>query len=115
MVLNLEEVILTEDPLVLARNLLRAGLVTLEQPAGYLAAEAARERDQPLRVFGQQGLVDARLVVIALEVRQAGELDQVAIALQVLDEQDQVMRIAVGSSFLLVAGTGGAVDLLADE
>jgi len=66
-------------------------------------------------MFGQQCLVDARLVVIALEVRQAGELDQVAIALQVLDEQDQVMRIAVGPSFLLVAGTSGDIDLLADD
>ena len=72
MVLDLEEVVLTEHPLVLDGRLLRPRLVTLEQAAGHLAAEAARERDQSLRVLGQQGLVDARLVVVPLEVRQTG-------------------------------------------
>ncbi len=115
MILDLEEVVLAEHPLIFTGHLLRASLVTLEKPGRHLPTEAARERDQPLRVFGEQRFVDARFVVVALEVRQAGKLNQVAIAFDVLDEQDQVMRIAIGPAFLLVAGTGGDVDLLADD
>src|ERR1700730_11309892 len=66
-------------------------------------------------ILAEHRLVDARFVVVPLEVRQAGKPDQVPIAFEVLDEQDQVMRIAVGPAFLLVAGTGGDVDLLADD
>src|ERR1700731_59487 len=50
-----------------------------------------------------------------LGVGQAGKVDEVPIAFEVLDEQDQVMRIAIGPAFLLVSGTGGDVDLLADD
>ena len=114
-VLDLEKVVIAEDPLVFAGHLLRARLVPLEQPARHFPAEAARERDQALCMFSEQRLVDAGAVVVALEMRQAGKLDQVAIAFQVLDEQDQVMGIAVGPSFLLVPGTGGDVNLLADD
>ena len=115
MVLDLEEVVLTEHPLVLDGRLLRPRLVTLEQAAGHLAAEAARERDQSLGVLGQQGLVDSRLVVVPLEVRQAGKLDEVAIAGQIFDQQDQVIRITIGSAFLLVARARRDVSLLADN
>ena len=52
MVLDLEEKVLPEDPLVLERRVLGAGLVTLEQPAGHLPTKAARERDQALRMLG---------------------------------------------------------------
>jgi hypothetical protein len=52
--------------------------------------EAARERDQPLRVALEQLPVDARLVVITLEVGRRGELDQVRVAGVVGREQRQV-------------------------
>ncbi len=114
-VLDLEEVVITEHALVFAGNLLRTGVVTLEKPARHLPAEAAGERDQPLRMLGEQRLVDPRLVVVPLEVRQAGELDQVAVTFQVLDEQDQVVGIAVGPSFLLMARATRDVGLLPDD
>jgi hypothetical protein len=52
--------------------------------------EAARERDQSLRVALEQLPVDARLVVVALEVAGRGELDQVAVAGVVLGQQREV-------------------------
>ena len=79
-VLDLEEVVVTEHPLILEGRLFGAGFVGVEQPAGHLAAQAAGERDQTLGMLGEQRLIDARLVVIPLEVRQAGELDEVAVA-----------------------------------
>jgi len=90
------------DLLVLESHLLGPRLVSSEEPRRHLAAEAAGQRDESIRVLGKQRLVDARLVVIALEVRPAGEHDQVAVAGQVLDQEDQVVRIPVGASLLLV-------------
>ena len=52
--------------------------------------EAAGERDQALRVSGEELPVDARLVVVALEVPERGELDQVRVALVRLGEEGQV-------------------------
>ena len=113
-VLDLQEIIVAEHLLVLAGRLLGSRLVTLQQAAGDFAAKAAGQRDQPFGVLGEQRLVDPGLVVIPLQVREAGERDQVAIAGQVLDQKDQVVRVPVGSAFLLVSRAGGDVRLLAD-
>src|ERR1700694_1167491 len=114
-VLDLEEVVVAEHSLVFAGGLLRACLVTLEQPACHLATEAARERDESLGVLGQEGFVGPGLVAIPLAGGQARKLDEVPIAGQVLDEQDQVIGIPVGSAFFLVARASRDVGLLADD
>ena len=55
------------------------------------ACQAAGERNQALLVRRQQFLVDARLVVVALQVGLGGELDQVLVAGFVFGQQNQVV------------------------
>ena len=59
------------------------------------ARQAAGERDQPARVALQQLEVDARLVVVALEVAGRDELDEVVVAGRVLGQQRQVRPVAL--------------------
>ena len=56
--------------------------------------ETARKRHDALRMSLEELPVDARLVVVALEVAERGELDEVAVALVRLGEQRQV-RVAL--------------------
>ncbi len=72
--------------------------------------ETARQRDQALRVTGQELPVDPRLVVVALEVAGRGEPDQVLVALVRLGEQREV-RIALRQRLPVVTD----VDLAADH
>ena len=64
----------------------------------------------PLRVPLEQLPVDARLVVVALEVAERGELDQVRVALVRLGEDGQV-----GVALLLPVAVVGDVDLAAHD
>ncbi len=68
-------------------RVLRAALREL---AGDAAREAARERDDALRVTLEELPVDARLVVVALEVTERRQLDEVRVTLVRLGEQGQV-------------------------
>ena len=74
------------------------------------SGEAAGERDQPLRVGLEQLPVDARLVVVALEVGRRGELDQVAVA-GVVGGEEREVGVALG----LGAAVVGDVDLAAEQ
>ena len=56
-----------------------------------VAAQAGRHRDQTLGVPREQVLVDARLVVEAVQVPGRDQLDEIAIAFLVFAEQDQVV------------------------
>ena len=67
---------------------------TLLERLADTAREAARQRHDALRVPLEQLPVDTRLVVVALEVAERGELDEVAVALVRLGEQRQV-RVAL--------------------
>ena len=91
----------------------RGGVVAVAQQHRRLAAHAARERDEALVVLAEQLPVGARLVVVALEVRRRGELDEVLVAGLVARQQREV-RVA-----LLDAGAavpvGGDVELEADD
>ncbi len=86
-----------------------AGAVLLERLAD-TARQAARQRDHAGRVPLEQFPVDARLVVVALEVAEARELDQVRVARVVCGEQREV-RVAL----LLDVAILGDVDLAADD
>ena len=74
------------------------------------AGEAAGERDQAARVALEQLPVDARLRVVALEVAERAELDQVRVAGVRLGQQRQV-RVAARARVAVV----GDVDLAADD
>ena len=85
------------------------GPVLLERLAD-AAREAAGERDQPRRVRLEQLPVDARLRVVALEVAERGELDQVRVAVVRLGEERQVRVAARAGAAIL-----GDVDLAAEN
>ena len=110
-VLHLDvDLLLAEDrrqPVELALGV--GGAAFLERLAD-AAREAAGERDQALAVPLEQLPVDARLVVVALEVAEARELDQVPVALGRLGEERQV-RVAL----LLGLAVVGDVDLAAED
>ena len=79
-----------EDVLVLAGE--RAGgvpVLGLERP-GDLAAEARGQADEALAVPGEVLAVDARLVVVAVDVGVGDQPAQVLVAGPVLGQEDQV-------------------------
>ena len=67
-----------------------------------IAAQAGRERDQPLGVLRQQILVDAGLVVEAIQKTGGNQPDQVPVTLLVFAEENQVI-VAVRFAADLVA------------
>src|SRR5213079_2359980 len=79
------------EPVELGRGVLRPSLF---QRLAHSSGEAAAERDDTLRVPLEELPVDARLVVVALEVAERAELDQVRVALVRLGEQSEV-RVAL--------------------
>jgi hypothetical protein len=72
--------------------------------------QAARQRDQPRRVLPEELPVDPRLVVVALEVAERAELDEVPVADVVGGEERQV-RVAL----VLLAAVVDHIDLAADD
>ena len=83
--------------------------------AGDLAVEAGRQADQALAVPGEMLAVDARLVVVAVDVRIRDQPAQVQVAGPVLREQDQVEGLRVGLAFLVGHRAPGDVRLHADD
>ena len=59
--------------------------------AGDLARQAGGERGEALGVLRQQGLVDPRVVVHPVHVGHGGERPEVAVALGVAGQEDQVV------------------------
>ncbi len=104
MVLQLdEEVVLAED-LLQAPGLVECTfLVAHQQRLQHMTAEASGGGDQPVVVLLEQVPVDARLVVVALEEGQAGQLDEVPIALVGLGQQGEVV-VELLSALGLAAG-----------
>ncbi len=82
----------------------------LRESARDAARETSREGDDALRVTLEQLPVDARLVVVALEVAERRELDEVRVALVRLGEEREV-RVALGLRVPVL----GHVDLAADD
>src|SRR5438477_344557 len=94
--LDLEvEVSRTEDLPVLTGSLLGRGQIAAQDALGDLALQAARQGDEPAAVARQRVLVDARLVVEPLQVREGGELDEVAVALKIRRQQDEMKGVGV--------------------
>ena len=129
MVLELDEqVVLAEDVLELGGPLKCELLVTDKQRLQHDATEAAGGGDEAFVVARQQLPVDARLVVVALEIRSRGQLEQVLVALRRLSQQRQVVvelvaAVAVPTAVIdlaaahwaLEAGVGRHVRLGADD
>ena len=110
-----EEPVRTEDVAVLAGQLAsELPVLDFERPRD-LAVEAGRQADQAFAVPGEVLAVDARLVVVAVDVRVRDEPTQVQVAGPVLREQDQVERLGVGLALLVGHRAPRDVRLHADD
>ena len=90
-----EEAVRAQDVRVRARDTPRGLPVVHLQRAGDLAVEARGQADQPRAVLGEVVAVDARLVVVAVDVGIGHDAAQVLVAGPVLGQQDQVVGLGV--------------------
>jgi hypothetical protein len=74
-----------------------AGHLILEQVLLHPAAQTARQDDQSAPMLGEQIEVDARLVVVAVDIGLRNELDQIAVALCIRREDGEVVFVARAS------------------
>ena len=108
LVLNLQiEIALPENVLVSYSGFARGVVLAFGQVLRNFALQTRRQADQSLRVFGEKFLADARLVIEAVQRRLGNDPDQIAIALVVLRQHDE-MVVAVAF------GRGAMIFLLAD-
>ena len=108
LVLNLEiEIIFAENVGVGSGGGAGGVVVVLHQALGDFALQAAGEADQASGMLGKKLLADARLVVEAVQRSLRGDLDQIAVALFVFGEHQQMV---VGVAF----GRGAVIVLFAD-
>ena len=116
---HLEVVVLAEDALVPARRALGLGVVAVAERGRHLAGDAGRRDDQLLVVFLQELVVDAGLVVHALDAGERGEADEVVVAGAVLREEDEVaagvVLAVVAVLVLVVARAPRDVGLAAED
>ena len=110
-----EEVALAEDVAVLAgESPGGVPVLDLERPRD-LAAETGAQPDEALGVTGEVLAVDPRPVVVAVDVGVGDEPAEVAVADEVLREEDQVEGLGVGLALLLGHRPAGDVGLDADD
>ena len=109
------EVALAENLQVRARG--RLGLVhaAVLDAARHLAVQAGRKPDEPAAVLTQDLLVDAWTVVETLELGDGGQPAQVAVALHVLGQQDQVAHSLLVLGAAVLDGPRRHVSLHADD
>ena len=91
-----EEVVRAQDVAVLAGQVAGELPVIHLEGARDLAVEARRQPDEALRVAGQVLAVDARLVVVAVEVGVGDDAAEVLVAGPVPRQEDQVVGLGVG-------------------
>ena len=89
-VLNLDEVVVSEQLAVPQQPRPRVVLAPLHQQLLHFGAQAAGKGDDAFVVLLKQLVVDARLVVVALGVAAAAQAAEVLVALEVAGEQRQV-------------------------
>ena len=111
---HLERVVVAEKLLVPLRHALGPGHVALVDRMGDLARDARRRAVQPLVVLLQQRVVDSRVVVEAVDMRERHELDEVVVALPVLRVQAEVEAALALVARQVVAG-GGDIGLAAEN
>ena len=95
----------------------RLGKLVLQNRLGNLAREAAGKRDESFLVRFEQFAVNARLVIIAFQVRGSGELDEIFVAGLVLGKQDEmIINVAPATGgFFLETAAGSHVNFAADD
>ena len=114
-ILQFDVVILcTEQVPVPQRGRLCALVVPCQNGLRDLARQTGRKADQSLVVLLQKLLIHAGLGVKALHKTGRDHFDQVFVAGLVFAQQNQVV-VAVDFIYLIKAGTGGNIDLTADN
>ena len=115
--LNLQEVVLLpEDLAILCRRPNGIRHPVLADQERHFAAEAAREPNQAFVMLTQRFLIDPGLVIKAIEIGGARELQQVLIAGPVGGEQNQMIVLVVGKlAFPIKAALGRQIGLAADN
>ena len=102
-------------PIVVKRGLGLIELAFLDLERDF-ALEAGGKPDQTLRMFRENLLVDARLVVEAVEVRRGDKLNEIFVADFVLRQQDQMIRGVAGvRGFLFEAAARRDIRLAPDD
>ena len=111
---HLQIVVVAEEVLVPLRDALRLVHAVRVDGARHLAGDAGGGANQALMVLFEQVVVDARVVVEAVDVGFGDEAHEVVVAGEVLREEDQVV-----AAFVLVArrvvARGGDVRLAAED
>ena len=110
-----EEAILAEDVAVLAGELAGQLPVVGFERLRDLAAEAGGQPDQPLTVAGEMVAIDARLVIVAVDVGVGDEPAEVPVADEILGQQDQMEGLGVGLALLVGHRPAGDIGLHADD
>ncbi len=115
-VLKLEEVVVGSEQVVIpAQHLISLLELPMLQEARDLGRHAAGGADQPFSVLGQDVMVDARVVVEALQLGDAGKLEQVLVARGILRQQQQVSGLLVFLGVVLLDGAGCQVSFQPDD
>ncbi len=83
--------------------------------AGDVGGHTARGADEAFAMGGEEVEVDARPVVVAVELSAAGQLQQIEVAGLVLGQQQQVGALAVELRVAVGHAPGGDVGLDADD
>ena len=104
--LHLQIIVVTEDGLVPRRYALRLLQLSLHDGLRHLSAQTGRAADYTLVVLLYKLVVNARLVVEALNVSLRRELDEVVVAIHVLGQHDQMVGTLVLAA--LAVGFNGA-------
>jgi hypothetical protein len=95
----------------------RLGELILHDRLRDLARETARQRDQPILALRQDFFVNARLVVIALQMRRGCKFDEIFVADLIFREQNEMVVdvLAAGGRLLFEPRSGGDVNFAADD
>ena len=114
-VLDLQIKVLAEELAQPQGPLLRAGVVVVDQLLLDLAGETAGEADEALGVLLQQRPVDAGLDVKAVGEGHGDQIAQIAVALLVFAQQNQMGIVVVPAVLAVGHIPGRHIDLAADD
>ena len=105
---------LAKQLLIILRGGFRLFIVARQQRLRKLARQTGGKADKPFVVFFQQGVVDARLVVKAIDKACRHQLNKVFIACLIFTQEHQVVR-AIDAVHLIETRTRGHVYFAADN
>src|SRR5581483_1014428 len=104
-----------ENVLVPADEITRLLGLALNEQGGNFGGEAARRRNDALRVLFENALVNARFLVKPFQLRDGREFQKVFVSRLVLGEQEQVVGRAVKFGIAFLYRVAGEVTFNADD